>query len=274
MSFKRIRKLDKQTVEVETEFIDKYIEYINENSIKEVQINSSYYFDDTLSFLTKCPQITHVYIVDSVIKDYSALYSLTELKCLSSQSPIINLDFSLLCDLEELSIIWNKSIKNLDSCKKIKYLNVSKFNPANGNLTSLSISLKIETLILNQTSVTSLQGIEKLSKLKILHINYAKKLKNFIGIEALATSLEQLDLYACRGVESYKALGEASSLKKLIIDKCNAIGKLFFLDELKNLEWFVCMDTPFANEYLPEFDRMIYVYIENNKECIFKKDNR
>jgi hypothetical protein len=146
------------------------------------------------------------------------------------------IDFSDFPKLKILAIDWrNTGSSTVFSCKKLQTLSLSKYSGA--SLTSFSVLQKLEKLILVDSKILSLAGVEQLGHLKELQIIGAKELTSIDHIEG-CQMLNEVFIDGCKQVESLHFLMYLKNLKKLNLDNIGELSTIKFLKPLKQLEEF------------------------------------
>lgn len=241
---RRIRKRDKNTVMIESDKMEDYIEYINTNNmVTNVQLNSWYYKETDLRFLRFCPSITEVNNVDCEITDFTALYEADHIMAIYSDSPKSELDLSYMQNLKELYIGWNKNVLNLNSCKQLEKVSLSGYRPKLKGVTELAILKNLRELTLVQSSIEHLEGISNLESLESLNLYYLRNFKKLDEVSTASSSLKGIDIQNCPNIHSYEGLGALEFLEDLRIDSSREIPNLGFVKKMKNLNHICLWNT-------------------------------
>ncbi len=185
---------ERKTAIVSDDSLLELYDYIQENPAVRLSIGcmgynkyDKKYEGEDLKFLKNIPNVKYVNIWMSMIGDFAGLNHLNDLLELSNLSDEDwKVDFEKFDSIENISLYWNKGIKNLFNRKNLKTLEIRKYKPTKINDLSEFINLdKLEDLTLTQSSLTSLNGLESLESLKKLCIAYNSKLTTFCMDESI-----------------------------------------------------------------------------------------
>lgn len=279
--FKFLDGLSSDYIVVEDNRIEEYIDLINRENIKSVSVNSLYYKKDEIRFLEKCPRLEKINVVSDKIKNFTPLYNLQFLKNLIIEEPDGEVDLSLLHQLEELRMRWNKHVKGLDKCVKLKTIALRKYKPKSNDLEEISGLREIEELILTQTRITSFAGWGGLPKLTKLEINYDSKLECIDELEKNSATLKSLRFYSCKKIKNHEYVTCLKELELLSFNTCGEIPSIGFIRELPKLKSFIFVDTNIVDgdlssciglEHVGFFDKKHYshnsAYFEANRKSV------
>lgn len=126
-------------------------------------------------------------------------------------------------------------IKNIIEPQGIRDLHIMHYEDK--DLSSLSDFNNLERLRLDDHGeMVNLNGLEKLTKLKTLHIACPKKLSNVNAIMQ-SSSIENLLIEVFTKIKDWDFLGANSNFRCISLDTANSID---FMKELKNIEYFFC----------------------------------
>lgn len=112
-------------------------------------------------------------------------------------------DLTQFRKLEFLSIRYKKSVQSVLNCSWLKRLSLDSY-PFE-DLTPLSKLTSLETLHISGRKIKRLKGIENLTSLTKLDMNYCTGLENVFGLESCPT-LKTVILFRCgkiKGIEKY-----------------------------------------------------------------------
>lgn len=119
------------------------INHINNEQIKNICISPRFGYDlSDLNFLSECPNIEMVFIVDKNYK-IEALNNLRYIKFLSTSSNIDKIDFSNFKNLEYCCITWSKTASKIENCQSINHLRINKYDSSQKDLTIFPFLKKI-----------------------------------------------------------------------------------------------------------------------------------
>lgn len=205
-----------------SDYLEASMEYAQEKNIRNIIISTyehRYKLDD-IEFVKEYPFIENVTISNWREIDYSALSYLKNLKVLHINflgRDKQGLDFSLFPNLEEIGLEWNKKRTNLTALKSIRNLYISRYKA--NDLAEISLLTTLEKMILLQSSVNSLEHIEKLRELEFFHIMDDKKLTSLKGLDQLP-KLKNVEISGCKSINSFKELEKLASIESLVVEKC------------------------------------------------------
>lgn len=190
---------------------------------------------ESLSFLNEFGFLKSLSISTINDQDWSFLAGLTNLRELSISTTGQNqIDLSKQQKLTSLSLQWRKGkISNLENCHTIKSLCLIDFNEE--DFYPIEKLTTLEELTIKTSGVRSLNGLQKLSRLKKLHLGNCKKLSKLTDFQSL-TQLASLSFESCPQVESYTELANLPSLKKLEFIDCKNVNTIKFIENLHSLE--------------------------------------
>jgi len=256
---------------VEDNRIDEYVRYINDKGIKYLTLNDLYYSKHEIEFLEKCQNIEKININSPLIQDFSPLYHMKNLKILYSEEPNGELNFSLLSELEELALSWNKKIKGLGECNNLKILRLWNYKPENGNLEEISNLNKVEELVLTQTQISSLKGCGTFHNLKTLELNYINRLEIIDEIEKNSGSLKSLSFVSCKKISNHNYVKCLRELEQLAFNCCGNILSIGFIKGLSKLRSFSIVNTNVVDGDLSSCLTLEYVGFMDRKHYSHKR---
>lgn len=273
MKIKRIRKTQRDRIVIEDEFLGDYVDYIQKNNIKKIQINELYYKKDHVDFLEKCPELEDINISSIHIKDIESIYKLKSLRKLGIHVPNISLDLSKLQELDELDLEWNKNIKGLESCSNLRKLFLLQYKPINKNLEELQGLVKLRNLTLTQSNILSFQGVSSLVELKTLELNYLRNILQLDELEQNAESMEVLSIQSCKKISNWDSLIKQKKLKQISLANCGKIPSVHFTYQLTNLSTFIFMETLVEDGDLTPLLKLDYVAFNDKKHYSHKSSD-
>jgi hypothetical protein len=138
-----------------------------------------------------------------------------------------------------------KEIKNnMNTVKDKKYIILWNYKCNKDNdFMDLPENNSIEYLRLNRSNNKSFKGIEKISGIKRLELNYCIKLENDIGLSALQNTIEWLCIDQSSKFKISSELFTLKNLKVLCLNNCGEIDSLDFLEYFPNLVDFRFVNT-------------------------------
>ncbi|CEH33423.1 hypothetical protein [Romboutsia lituseburensis] len=250
---------------IEQDRTNEYVDYINKNNIKKLMISELYYFSNEINFLEKCKNVEGVHIIANRISDFSPLYNLRNLKSLYVDEPTVELNISLIKNLEYFNINDAKYLKGLNECKKLKTLLISKYKPKSKNLEELHQVSNLEDLQIFQTQIISLNGIEKFTKLKELEIYRAPKLESIEAIEKVSKTLKLLSFDCCKKIKNHNYVSRLKEIELIAFINCGEIQNIKFIKDLPKLDTFSFTDTNIVDGDLSPCIGLEYSGFSNKK---------
>ena len=140
--------------------------------------------------------------------------------------------------LRILNILWHKNYKSLQKAVNLIRLSLWAYKPASRNLQELASLNNLIYVTLTQAGVDTLDGIEKLGKLKELSMRNVRSLKRFFSDNRdMLAPLEDLSFSKCPNLE-LESIPHMASLKEIgfsQIGKKETLRRL--LSKLPNLNY-------------------------------------
>jgi hypothetical protein len=251
---------------IETKKLASTIDFIKENKIKNIWISKYHgYGLKNISFLEKITTpIEGLIILDGDIK-LDGIEKLSSLKKLSLNDETgFPLDLSNYKMIDRCSLLWNKKISNLSTCKKITDLNLKGFSDPGFLEYSLQELIELRELVLIKCKISSLEFISNRSKLEDLQIYYSPALKDISAIERCKT-LRTLIIDHCKKIDAYDSIKKLSKLAFLTISDSAEIKTLEFLNGLRNLKHFGFVGTSVKDGDLSLCLKIEHVGFNNKK---------
>lgn len=268
---KETKYSQEETVIINDKHLDECIEYINKHNVKHLDITNDYYKKEDIDFLFQCNHIEYLSIHGEYLKDISGIYSLKNLKGLGITSINLDIDLAHLNTLESLTLSWNKKFKNINQLSNLKGIYIWSYNPKNKNLEEFKELKNLESLLLAQCRIESLQGIQHLNKLSSLEIAYLRTLKSLKGIEGLYSSLKFLKIEACKNIQDFSTIQTLSKLEILSLPRCGEVPSINFIRRLENLEAFSFLGTNVLDGDISPCTKLKQVYFTNKKHYSHKE---
>ena len=254
-----------KTLIIDSYRISECMDFFKKENFAGISISRYYgYKLNELDFLKDYPFIEQISVTSQTIK-LSGLNYLTNLKSLSLINGKQKIDFSNFPNLKNCKIEWNNKLKNINSCKKLSKLQITKFNTKDKNLIILSDLINLEKLNLIRTNINSLKGIEKLLKLEELEINFAKNIEYLSEIVNISDTLKILYLNNCKNIKDYKDIAKLQNLYWLKLTKCNNIASLKFIKQMPNLKKLSFVDTNILDGNLKACIGLDFIGFSNKK---------
>ena len=230
-------------------------------------------YDDitkALKSLLRYPALEGIRIAGYATKFTQAidLTILSELPNLHSLSVNIHEGRDYLIDfskfrLKEFSGAWFSHYQGLESLIELEVLRLSAYKAA--NLEALSHMSLLHTLVLWDSHVPSLAGIERCARLKKVDLFRIKGLTDLSPL-AQHPSLERLYLLSNRYLTQVQALSTCPKLRKLWIEKCKYIADIATLKGATEIAR-ITLDQVQSISFLPELPKLEFVYLEDVFDC-------
>jgi protein phosphatase 1 regulatory subunit 7 len=169
----------------------------------------------------------------------TACHSLESLTLHENKQP---LDISNLRKLKYLSVDWHSALR-LPQRECLKHLGELDIDGYKGrSLDAVPAYRNLRRLVLTNSPIRGLHGIENFLGLRRLRLVYCTKLKTIEGIEHL-TDLSELQIEVCRQVDNWSLLGACFNLRSLWMFDCGNIQNIAFVRQLPRLKDFRFMGT-------------------------------
>ena len=213
--------------------IDLIYDYMNNNQLKHVAINTHYFHVTNLDIIRNFTFINTLIIANNHfdITPINELKSLVELRIGDYKG---SLDFNNLPCLQILGIAWSTRLKNLQSATTLKWIWLDNFK--SDSLDLLKDLNLLKYLSLFKPTIKSLIGIGNISSLEEIYIDTAPFIHSLSGLNANNSNLKVLNIYNALKLTDYTSLGSLISLEKLRITKAGEIPEISFVQKLPNLK--------------------------------------
>lgn len=175
------------------------VDLINRRRADGINLNFIRNFPKDVDLLRSAKGIKNITINDySWDFDYSVIHSLTTLECLSVYTTDKNeIDYSKFPNLKSTALFWRPKAESLFNCKSLEQLFLGKFRDV--DLSRISGLENLKKLRLNTGSVRSLHGIENLINLEELLLMQVTKLQSIQCVEFLP-HLRLLHIDNCKSI--------------------------------------------------------------------------
>jgi len=229
---------------VDSERIEDCLRFYRREKLDGVVICPPEYNRKDIEFLRDHAYIRGVIFLMFVRVDLSPLQALKDLRFLSYEDCRQPVDLSAFPRLEELRAEWHAGLRLPGQSKTLRILALWKYKPSKRDLTELPDFPQLEELVMVQSPLTSIDGIERYGTLKRLELSYLTRLERIGAIAGLADSqLEELDCLKCRKIQDHSAVRVLRSLRVLRFNSCGKMPDISFLDDMPNLRDFRFVDT-------------------------------
>ena len=258
---------------IESDRLTETLNYIKENQVKNVELNlyHGYKLKD-ISFLTELKtHIEGLNVIQGDI-DLTGIEELSNLRMLNiADERNLSIDFSTFKFLERCSILWNKNLRALSACKKLRELLIKKINLKDeGAVEQLKGLESIEKLTLIQSKFVNIDYIEFFPRLKEFEIYYSITLKNIKGLKFCQETLEKLVFDHCNNIDDYNAISLLKKIKYLGINDAGKMPSLNFIKDLTGLKHLSFVGTNVLDGDMTYCIGIDYVGFDNKKHYSHK----
>jgi hypothetical protein len=265
-----------QTLVVKGDWDDRYIAFMQEHDLKELCLNGGNGFTGkSLNFLRGLPFLEGLFIFVSKSNDSIAnILELEKLRSFTNSSyDRTSLDFTLLPNLERLSVGWHEGVRSIFECRTLQRLRIGGYNGR-----SLRDFAKLRTLkaldIVSRT-IESLDGIDELRQLEELDLWYASKLTSLQNLQFLV-QLKKFTIEACKKISSIKEVQGLEQLELLGVINCGDIDSLQYIRDLKRLRRLSFIESTNILDgnldVLLELPNLEMVLFQNRKHYSLKRE--
>lgn len=201
--------------------------------------------DNDVSYLPDVPNLYYACLPRDV-ENIDVIVQLTHLKALKLFSSALNkIDISHLINLEHLHIIEDDVLSNFYFPKSLVSVYFQGFGFK--NLLPLKSFIQLRELYIdNSSKLVSIEGIENLTSLNLVSLDYCSKLKNIESISSLSKTLKALRVMECNKVMSFDFLNDLKELTNVFIVNSHSMAPI----KLPNLEF---VDSTKIDEYICNF---------------------
>jgi len=237
--FKVYSNLDgTKSIIINSDCIEECMKTYTKNHLHGVAITVHHgYKLQNIDFLSEYPGIKRLSISDG-IKDINAIHYLKNLESLIVSGKNRKIDFSNFLFLKELIADWSLKFLNMDKCVQLKNLSLYNYSPRSKDCLTISNIRWLEKLIITQSTITTLNGLEKFDQLKEVEFNYCSKLNTLCCLEASKETLDTLLFDHCKSIKNHDYVMEFRNLKILAFNNGGAITSIKFIKRINSLESF------------------------------------
>jgi len=259
---------------IESDRIDQCIKYILDGNSKSITINyfQGYKLDDINFLKVVSNHIEGLHLPETKFdtKIVNTLHKLKFLGIADNKKDVI--DLSNFPDLEHLACEYSTRLKGLETCRKLKSLTLTAFNPKSKNLYDLPEFPQLIDLNLFITNVTTLQGIERFYNLKEIEIFRAPKLETISALCDLTNTLEEIQIEQSKKIKDFEILGKIPFLKKIILSESGEIRSLSFIKKLPSLKFISFWGTNIWDGNLDYCEGLDFVGFDNKRHYNHKSE--
>jgi internalin A len=210
--------------------------YAREKNCDGIYIISSFPDHDELYDLNLLQDVSDVIVHLSfgeflpirISNHVEGIYSLNRLKSLFLPQRYENVNLERLKSIEVLSVN-SINLKNIGSLDNLLLFQVR--GKLGKNLVLLSELKSLPKLLLINTDIENLDGIDDIGGLKHLELSYNKKLIDISKVNN--TRIEELKILKCKNIRELSILKGNESIINLYIDEINSLD---FISELKHIK--------------------------------------
>lgn len=192
---------------------------------------------DEIEFLDESMEVRYLKLLDRSIRDLTPITRLSaSLEGLSIQAAEeAELDLGSFPGLTQASGDWALLGRTISSADSLREVTTWRFDDSDLHVLRDLFELRRLT-IKDAPALESLEGVESLNHLTALEIGAAQKLSDIDAIHAVAETLCEFKLEACRAVDAIDSAGAATKLQRLGISDCGDIDSLAPVARLEGLE--------------------------------------
>ena len=245
--------------------------------MNKLKLEKAVIIANNINFIKKCPSLKHLKIVPADNSgdgfDYSPLYDIDGLKS-SSCTTIYGengeysttVDFSRINGIEDVGVS-NCNHLNYSGITTLKSLGLSNFKEE--DLKKAFSSVDLDTIMIIQSKLKSLEGIQKSQKMQCLYLYYNRSLQDISALKKVKRTLRTLRIENCPKINDFSVLGELENLELLELSGSNELLSLSFLKKMKNLKTFIFNMNVKDGDLTPCLD-LSYVSVKNRKHYTLK----
>lgn len=240
----RLPNKDNPALQIDPNFLEGGISKCIEIRHKQIEITSlnmeySKIFDidfnlfNYITFIEKLSFSSYLKLKNNA--DITALYNLQNLKELSFHQQVFKFDFKFFQKLEKLFFTYNKSLTNFEKLHKLKSIFITSFNEK--KICKLSENTSTEFLRFDKGNFLTLQGIESMSNLKELQINYNSKCNDVSSINKLR-QLRVLHIEKCKNLNDLSILQDNEQIVEIFISNVKSLKFVTGMKSLKKIRFW------------------------------------
>lgn len=255
-----------KSIIINSDHIDECMMVYRKNSLDGVAVTVAHdYKLQNVDFLSEYQDIKHLSVSEG-IKDISAIHNLKNLESLTISGKNRKIDFSHFPHLKELVADWSPNFLNIDKCTQLKNLSLYNYSPGNKDCSSISNTPWIEKLLITQSTITTLRGLEKFDKLKEIEFNYCSRLATLCCLEASKDTLVSLLFSHCKSIKNHDYVVLFYNLKILSFNDGGTISSIKFIKEMPSIESFRFVRTEVTDGDMSAGIGLRYAAFTNKKQ--------
>lgn len=223
--------------------IEKAIELIRREHLTKLEINPLYFEGDSIDFLKELNFLVELNLLKDGV-DISVINSMKNLKKLTIQESknkyAGSIDFKNLWKLEGVQFDWSvKGSETIFECHDVRYITIYCYDRY--ELLEFAAFDDLRSLSFEQSSIVSLNGIDRLPHLRNLELINCFNLESLAGIRNLRR-LVKLRIEYCRKVDSLAPISDVQSLEYLNFSNQGKVPDVSFLSNLRNLKELIFIE--------------------------------
>ena len=247
--------------------------------VNQYQLEKALIIAENIDFITSCPSLKYLEIIpaDSAPDHfhYAPLYAMPEVKSLActtvygqAEDKTTEIDYSRVHGLQSVCIS-SDGHKGYSSVPSLKSLIISGYPGT--DLSGLSTSAELDTLLMLQSKIKSLRGVEAYPKLQCLYLHYNRTLQDISSLSSVRESLRALRIENCPQITDFSVLKKLVNLEHLELSGNNTLPSLDFLSMLPKLKTFLFSMNVADGDITPCLS-LSYVYMERGRRHYNLKD--
>lgn len=223
---------------IKAEWQGSMLDLLREGNVREIELNiGKGWKGKNIEFLGDLPQLRSLIIIDQTLERIEPIHLLTELVALHlttySVSPV---DFTAFPNLKSCWFEWIKGSDSLFDSSGLIKLGLNNYKGRSS--TPFSRLSNLRELSLLNSSVEDLEGVFRLSYLRMLRIARLRKVSSLRGIANLE-NLKVLEIDQCKEIRSITDSFSLGNLKALFLLNTGDIETLRGVEKLTKLEQLV-----------------------------------
>lgn len=216
----------------------------NIDLINKYKLEKAFIIAENIEFITQCPSLKYITIKPSDSAgnnfDYSPLYKIPQIKSLSCATVYgdkneftTSLDYSKVNGLEMVNISGSGH-KNYNMLQGLRTMGISGCKEP--DLTNMFGSPVLDSFMIIQCGIKSLEGLESAEKLQCLYLYHNRSLQDITALNKVKKTLKALRIDNCSKIEDFSVLTELENLEMLELCGNNTLPSLDFIKSMKSLK--------------------------------------
>lgn len=224
--------------------LEEHIAYIQTHRLKKAMVIA-----EDIDFLRQCPSLEYLWVIPALSAetfDFSPLYDLPNLRWLRCETVFgpkedrhAVIDYSCMEHLEILQASGAKGHNHIDALKELKVLYCEQGQPAGPSLQGAFDGAALQKLIVCQSPIRSLDGLEEAPQLHSLDLSYCRRLQDISALSFVGSSLRELSIERCGKIKDFSPLSNLHHLEHLRLVGSNRLSDLHFIRHMPRLQSFV-----------------------------------